>query len=103
MNQFLDTINFNPYFFFAAILGIFLSVYCAQLFGRNVFEVSPLAGNMRRLAVLLFGLSCCWSLGYLMEHKNWEVWPPDLLVIIAVDIYLTSILVSAHDKRRVLG
>jgi hypothetical protein len=104
MTTFLESINLVWLHTTASIAGIFLAAYCAQLFGREVFGSGSfdVGRGMRRYATIMFGFSCAWSVVY-QEHYNWQPWPPDLLIILSVNLYFVSIIVAAAKANRAFG
>ena len=103
-NRFFDTMDLVPYHNALCFLGVFLAVYNAQLFGRDVFnmEYCRVARDLRRFSMLLLALGFLWALSYSSYHK-WQPWPPDILIIVAVNAYLVSTIIAAASKQRILG
>ena len=103
-NHFFELLDLQPVHTGAAVAGLFLSAYCIALFNRRVFENESCftARSLRMLAVLLFGLSCWWSLSY-SELRHWQPWPADVVLLLAGDLYLVSTIIAAWARKRVLG
>jgi hypothetical protein len=104
MFAFLEAINLTVLHTTASLAGIFLAAYCAQLFGRGVFgdSVLDVGRSMRRYSTIMFGFSCAWSVIY-QENHNWQPWPPDLLIVLSIDLYFVSIIVAAAKAKRAFG
>ena len=88
----------------ACFAGIFLSLWCMQLFGRDVFEEQscPSARFLRRFAMVVLGIAFCWSIAYTID-RHWQPWPSDVLATIGIDLYLVSIIIAAANRQRAMG
>jgi hypothetical protein len=104
MFAFLENVNLAYVHTIASVAGIFLAAYCAQLFGRGVFgdSVLDVGRSMRRFSTVCFGVACAWSVIY-QENHNWQPWPPDLVIILSVNLYLISIIIAAAKVNRAFG
>lgn len=104
MMEFLDRLDLSTLHATLCLIGILFSIWCHQLWGREFFgtEHSPKVRVMQRTAFILLSLSLCWSLSY-AHVRNWQPWPSYVVTLIAVDLYLFSILYAAGTKRRLMG
>ena len=104
LNQLFENINLVPYHNALCLMGSFLAVWCAQLFGREVFgpESCWTSRTLRWVSMLVIALAFLWSLSY-AQDKHWQPWPPDLFTIIGINLYLVSTIIAAANHRRALG
>lgn len=106
INQFFETMNLRGIHWGACFVGVVLCVYTMQAWSTGIIgsmSSNPIVGNIRRGALWLMALSFLWALGYAEHHPTWQPWPPDLMAIIAVDIFLSATLVGAYLRRRELA
>ena len=84
-------------------LGVILCVIVMQLISTGVIKFAencPTAYYGRRLALLLLALSLCWAGDY-STTKGWQPWPPDLAIVIAIDLMMaTSVLVTLRGAPK---
>lgn len=89
----------------ACIAGAFMAIYVSALWGRGAIEM---AGDcrtsilVRRAALTILALALLWSFAISLD-KGWQPWPSDLTMILAVDFFLASKLMTAYRRRRVFG
>lgn len=104
LNYMFDNWDLGPASVVLGLVGIVLSVWCHQLWGRHVFgnESAHSVQIMQRAAFICYALSQCWVLSYQYLH-DWQPWPPYLASLFAVDLYLFSIIIAAMHRRRVTG
>ena len=103
-NHFFEGFDLSSAHALACVFGLFVSVWVSQLWSREAFggETCWSVRNLRRLSLILFAMALCWSLAY-EDARHWQPSPPDLLIIIAVDLYLLATILSAAVKKRAFG
>lgn len=96
--------NLGVAFVVAALFGIALCLWVMQLVfsGAVGHERSGVVRQVRGLALAMLAFALVWSLAYADDNK-WQPWPPDVLIITAIDLFLTSTIVSAFARGRALG
>lgn len=87
-----------------AVIGIVLSLWCAQLWGRGFFghESPEYVRVLQRFFFVTVPLSLCWSLSY-SHVLHWEPWPSLVLLEFALDVYFLSIILAAASRRCITG
>ena len=82
------------------VAGVVMGVTCHQLWGSGFFGAENCTGVrvMQRVSFLALSLSMVWSLSYAHVHQ-WQPWPSYVLTLIAVDLYLFSVLLAAFMRE----
>ena len=87
---------------FLAMLGFFLSVYVNQLTHYEAEDQNDPAfiRIMRSIAYLMLAWGFLWTMGYAYE-RDWQPWPPLILILFAIDIILfnRALAIKAHIRR----
>jgi hypothetical protein len=80
-----------------AIVGALLSVYVMNLISyEHEDEVDPSWLRwVRRSGLMLVALAFGWTINYSFEH-NWQPWPPEILLMVGVDLGLVVRVVAIH-------
>lgn len=84
----------------SALVGCLLSLWAMSLSAQNAIgagEPRCLRG-LRRVALAAIGGGLLWSLSYGFE-RDWQPWPPFLLLCIGVDLWLTVAVVAGHLRQ----
>lgn len=91
-------------FVLLALLGIALSLWVMQLVftGAVGHEQNRAVRQVRAFALGLLAFSLCWSLAY-ADDMRWQPWPPTVLIITAIDVFLIATVVGAFGRGRALG
>jgi len=81
------------------LLGAALAIYVMALTGyEHEDEHDPVWLQWaRRLVLVAMAWSCLWSLSF-SESRNWQPWPPDLMMLMAMIGYL-GVRASAIHAR----
>lgn len=101
LTNWLNEFDLVPAFLIASGIGVGL---CIQV----MIEISHerigsrdhmFVRNLRRTGVLLVSLALLESLifGY---DRSWQPWPPHLMLIVGLDVWLLGVVVSAYSRNR---
>jgi hypothetical protein len=86
------------------LTGILLCLWCHQLWGRGTLgaENTNTVRRMQRVAFIMMALAMCWSLAY-ASVMHWQPWPSYVLLLIAVNLYMLSVLLAATTRGKAFG
>lgn len=83
-------------------VGLFSTVYVMQMSHLSEIMKRPKSMQwMSRIGLALLAWGLLWSLGY-AEQKDWEPWPPQLLVYFAIDVIMVSRAIALSAKGRAI-
>src|SRR5690349_588905 len=74
----------------ACFIGVPLCLYVMQVNGQvdRLLGYSKFASQMTRFSMALIGISLMWAAAYPSSKGGWQPWPPDVLIILAIDLAL---------------
>lgn len=102
VDRFLESIDLRTWHMLLSLLGFFIVVYVMQLTHWEAEDdVDPAyIRHLRRVSLALLAWSMLWSLSY-QETKNWQPWPPEILMILALDMimFIRALAIKARIKR----
>lgn len=98
----LDGVNLTMVHFVACLLGALMALYVAKLWSRSMIPaMTPdcwLARHVGNFALFVLSLAMLWSLAY-STTKGWQPWPPDLFVLLSIDVFLLATIILANKHR----
>ena len=101
----LDGVDIRGAHFVVCLLGSLMALYVMQLWSHGAI-VAPgecqVSYYLRRVALWIVSLAMLWSLAY-QSTKGWEPWPPDMFVLIGIDLFLASSIIVAVRRNRAFG
>lgn len=103
VSHFFEQIDLRSIHWIASFIGVFLCIYAMQMWSTGLIgdiEKCVSVNGLRRAALWVLALAFLWSLGYADLHSTWQPWPPDLLVILAVDLFLTATIIGGYIRRQ---
>jgi len=100
----IELFDWTPVLEFLTIFGIMLVAYQMQYTEKFETELrldhGPVWSQLRRLAFAGKALGMIWCVIYAHTHQ-WRPWPPFVLVVAAVDLYIfVQIMIMRIDVRR---
>lgn len=95
IERFLEGIDLNGIHLILTIFGGLLAVYVMQLTHHEAEdEVDPwVVRKFRRFSLVMLSLSMWWSAYYSLSHQ-WQPWPPEVLLVFAIDLALVIRMVA---------
>lgn len=95
IDRILEGIDLNGIHTMLTIFGGLLAVYVMQLTHHEAEDlVDPwIVRKFRRLSLATLSLSMLWSAYYSLSHQ-WQPWPPEVLLIFAIDLALVIRMVA---------
>ena len=69
------------------LAGVLLSIHLMQLIWHNPAEGGLMLRWLRRANLALVAFAMLWSISIVVE-KNWQPWPPGLLLAFSVDVMM---------------
>lgn len=104
LGEYINSLDMRELHGVLAVVGIVLSLWCAQLWGRGFFghESPDYVRVLQRFFFITTPLALCWSLSY-SHVLHWNPWPSFVLLEFALDVYLFSIVLAAAAHRRITG
>jgi hypothetical protein len=100
-----DSVDLTGVHFLACLFGVILCVYVMQLMMAGAIQFHDdcvIAYHVRRTALMLLALAMCWALTY-SSNKGWQPWPPDVLIVISIDLMLAAGVIVALRRKRAMG
>lgn len=100
-----DVLNLNRIHFIACFVGAILCIYVMQLFAKGALAFAgdcAVSYAIRRTALIILALSMCWAMTY-STNKGWSPWPPDVVIICAIDLLLAGSVLVAFRRKRAMG
>lgn len=102
IDQILEGLDLTGAHTFLALYGCFVCVYVMQLVVHEGEDRDDpwIVKNGRRFWLMMLALGFLWSISYAQGHK-WQPWPPELVILIAIDMLLTVrvLAIWARIKR----
>lgn len=104
IDRFLEGLDLTTLHTILTIAGMFLAVYVMQLTSHvNEDHADPPTVRwFNRASLAGIGLALLWSLSY-SQTKNWQPWPPEIALILAVIIMLGARAIAIHARIRRVG
>ena len=84
-------------FLLLLLIGAGLCIWLMQLIVlRNFIVIEPAwLMHARRSGLTILALGLLWAAKYCVQH-SWDPWPPYLLIVLAVDFYLSVAIISGY-------
>lgn len=97
----LDAINLVPAHMALSFLGFCLTMYLMALAHRGAIGVNDndCVRFFRRLSMSVIAGAMLWSTAY-GYNRDWQPWPPFLLMCFGVDMMFLNAIVSAYWSQR---
>lgn len=102
LDHLFDGLNLRAMHMVAGVAGALLAVYAMQMWSRGWIggiETCLTIEGLRRVALGLVGLSCLWSVMYAYHRPAWQPWPPDLVLMVAVDVFLLVTIIGGYLRK----
>jgi hypothetical protein len=100
LTRLLESADLTGVFALASIAGSMLSIVAMQMSWNEAMERgvdTPAMLNLRRASFILVSLTLLWSLSY-AETKGWQPWPPAVAIVLALDFYLSVLIIMVGMK-----
>ena len=95
MNEFLLWVYLG-----LVLTGATLIVWLMMLISNDQFISEPKAiKDVRRTALAIMALGLLWGANYGFE-RQWTPWPPDIVMLVGLDLYLAVAIASAYRHIR---
>lgn len=94
---FFEGMDMRSFHWVASYIGIFLCAAAMQAWAMRTDAGGAYipVWLLRRFGLGLLAVCFIWSIYYADDHPSWQPWPPDCGIMLAVDLYLTAILVNS--------
>ena len=102
IDRILESVDLSYALFVLGMLGFFLAVYVNQLTrfeGEDAVDPWYVKGS-RVVAYVLLAWSYLWVLSF-AEKKEWQPWPPVILMMLAMDaiLLIRALAIKARVRR----
>ncbi len=93
----LDALNWVPVHVALSFAGFVFCLYLMQLVSRGAIGADDkgCVRFFRRLSMAIIAGGMLWSLAYGFD-RNWQPWPPFLLLMLGVDMAMLNSIVGAY-------
>lgn len=100
LDRILNGIDLSAVHGVLTFIGLFATVYVMQLSHLSIAAQQPQwLQILSRVGLVFLAWGMLWSLSFSFQ-KDWEPWPPQLLVYLAVDIIMVSRATMLRMKQK---